>query len=406
MSKREKVEASAGLINLKAKDGALYKKALLCRTGKFDGMFGPITVTVELLKGLCEKYNRDHEKPQNENDYAPILKDHMRSVDLFCGRIMADLSVEPWTDPETEIVEEGLFGTLRVDVKDAQEKVDSGQYAQLSISFDEETLELFEVSFVAVEAARRSIVLAQKTGGRMELAKRLSSLAQKHQALAAMVQKGHEKRKVSLAKIAKDSKESSETLKSLSEGLKSTSLKLKQAQTKAAMLGFVKQGKMSPIEFKKLDFKALAALDGSALKFLTDSYESREVSPDLIQFGQGGDVDYTEMDASLTPAKMRAAIELQRAGKGSAPVVLSEEEKEEQKKKLAEKDPKEGGGSMDHEEFKKCLDEMDAHHKSLMEIHTKLCDMHKESEDMAEGDEKEKEEEKKQMSNEDGKEGE
>lgn len=405
-------EISVGSTNLS--DG-LLKKTLLCRTGQFSGMFGPVTVTSEMLSGLAEKYNKDRSNPQNENDYAPILKDHERKVDNVLGRLMADLYVEDWSNPENGEVELGLYGNLRIDDEEAKKNVESGKYAHVSISFDEETLELYEVSFVSVEAARRSIILSHKQGEEnmsknVEL--RLSTLAQKHHALAATIQAGRQKRKVALGKLT-GAKEGTETsFKAVETALKEMSQALKTAQVKAKMLGFVQAGKMTPAELKELDLVSLSALDAKTMGIVLSSYEKRPVSPDVVQFGQSGGKLQTK-DVTNKEA-MREAIELQRAGK-KANVSLSvvpdeDKEKEAGDKKLAadgmnkEGEHKEEHMGMDHEEFAKVLAQMEACHSQLKDLHAKLSEMHKASGELAEGEDKDEKEEKQHLAaDEDGK---
>ncbi|MDR3547945.1 MAG: hypothetical protein P4M11_06740, partial [Candidatus Pacebacteria bacterium] len=188
-----------GVVNLAMQDGSYFRKALLCHTGTFDGLYGPITVTEQLLTCLADRYNKQRAKPKNDFDFAPILKDHERKVDNVLGRLMADLVVEDWIDPETCGVGKGLYGTLRIDDPAAKLKVEQGLYSQLSITFDEESFETFETSFVAVEAARGSQALSHDNGGNetmsIELQQKLTKLEKKHsgfkkkQSLAAKVRK-------------------------------------------------------------------------------------------------------------------------------------------------------------------------------------------------------------------------
>ena len=395
-------EISSGAVQLA--DG-LVKKTLLCRTGQFNGMFGPVTVSEKTLKGIAERYNADRASVQNENDYAPILKDHERKVDNVLGRVMAGLYTESWTNPENGEVELGLYGDLRIDDPEAKKNVELGKYAHVSISFDEETFELFEVSFVAVEAAKRSIVLSQ--GGTMNLESRLSTLAQKHKALAATVKTAHENRKVSLAKIAETTKKSGAELKELSKKMQEISLGLKTSQVKAAMLGFVKQGKMTPVELKETDLKAMAALSADVLKIVLSSYEKRSISPDVIQFGKSGEgpvkTDITNKEA------MREAMELQRSGKKATALADAPEHKPEENpdKKLAKPEgEEEDSKEIDMEEMKKHLDALEAAHAHLLECHSKLEAMHGDTEKLAEGEKEQEKEEEKHLSEEDSKEGE
>lgn len=309
-------EAAAGVINLAQADGALFKRALLCRTGIFDGMYGQAIVTQQLLEGIANRYNKERAKPQNENDYAPILKEHIRDADLIKGRVMANMSVEELEDPGTGDKVFGLFADLRIDDEDAKAKVEKGQYAHLSISFDEDTFEFYEVSFVAVEAARRSMVLSQqeKEKTTMDFKAKFNSLSQKKKALVAALGQQRLARKAALKKLS-DEKAALETeAQALGAKAQELGVTMKSYQTKAQFAAFIRAGKMNPAELKEMDFKALAQMPEVALKALLSSYEKREVSTDVRQYGQTG--EGVKGDEKLsTPEQVREAIKLQKSGK-------------------------------------------------------------------------------------------
>lgn len=400
-------EASAGAVNLKSKEGSVVKKALLCREGTFDGMFGSVTVTKEMLEHMASNYNEQRKVVQNENDYAPILLDHTRMVDLVKGRLLAGLEVAPWMNPETGVEITGLYGDLRIDDEDAQQKVDKGLYAHLSISFDEESLEIFEVSFVAVEAARRSIVL--KKGETMELSKKLATLSQKHKALAAHVAEARKKRKATLAKLVAAKADLETQIKELTKQANAVALTVKVGQVKGKFAAFVKGGKMNPVELKEMDFKALAALPDAALAIVLKSYEARSVSTDVFQYGQDGRNEIK--DAAMSPEKMRAAIKLQREGKGAALAFPEDADRDKDKQQdkdkqdMAEGDPAKADGDKDKEkeaksyamsedDYKHCMEEMSGMSSKLGALIEKIKGLGAEADEMAAGDDKDEEKEK------------
>ncbi len=309
----KKAPAGLGIIALAANGESLHKKSLLCRTGSFDGLYGPVEVTKEKLEAIASKYNTQRAKPQNENDYAPILTDHIREVDRIKGRILAGLCVEQWTDPETGNTEWGLFGDLRVDKPEAKEKVESGEYAQLSISFDEDTFELYEVSFVAVEAARRSIVLSKKQvpenqGVKMELQQKVNSLMAKQKKIASSLAARGSSMKALSQNIEKQRTE----ISALSSKAQDLLLGFKKASLSAQLSHLVRLGKMTPAEKKAIDVGVLAALPEAAQKIALSAYQGRKPSSDLGQRGQVG-ADAPKVKA-LSASDMRKAIEAQKKG--------------------------------------------------------------------------------------------
>jgi hypothetical protein len=395
MSKaRTVVPAGYGLISLANKDGSLYKKSLLCRTGLFEGMYGSVDVNAEMLQRIADRYNGQRAHPQNENDYAPILTDHIREVDRIKGRVMADLSVEDWVNPETGEVLQGLYGTLRVDNEDAKKKVDDGMYAHLSITFDDEQdYELFEVSFVAVEAARGSIVL--KKGETMGVKNGLAALSQRHKALAAAMSESRTKRKTVLAKLIKSKTELLKEAESLATQAKGISLTVKAGQLKTQFADFIKAGKMNPAEMKELDFTELAAMSEKQLKIVLSGYDKRAVSTDVFQYGQEGEA--AQADAvKMTPEKMREAISLQKSGK-KAPSLAEGEgaATPPAPKKEGEQSESAKAYSMAEEEWKKCMEDISGIHTKLSEVVEKIKGMGADVESLASDDEKEKESQEK-----------
>lgn len=366
----------------------LVKRALFCRTGLFDGMYGEVEVTPDLLKGIAERYNETKANKQNDNDYAPILTDHIREVDRIKGRALAGMTVEPWVDPETGKEEVGLYGDLRIDDDDAKAKVEKGQYAHLSISFDEETFEFFEISFVAVEAARGSMVLSKiSEGGKMDLSKKLATLSQKHEALARDVKLARTRRSQSLARIVAKKNEILKDLTQLQAKQEAAMLSAKAGQLKGRFHEFVRGGKMNPAELSKLDFKGLASLNKQSLDIVLAAYENREVSTDVHQYGQAGQ---KVVAAELTPKAMMEAVALQKAGKGKG-VSLSavvDEVTSDSKKKLEGDEDMKHSVAMGKEDWEKALAEMDETHAKMGECMDKIKSLGEEADKISDEDKK------------------
>lgn len=310
-----------GVINLSEKDGALYKRTLICHTGIFDAMLGPIEITKEKLDRTAKRYNKQHVSVQNDADYAPVLVDHVRQADLIKGRVMPDLTVDKWTDLEDGTEGWGLYGTLRIDDEDAKNKVEgtngeSKKYAQVSMSFDDEaTYELFEVSFVAVEAARRAIVLSNG-GKNMDLAQQLAALQKKHSTLASRIKAGKAVRGAASLAATENLAVAETEATSLGQKIFDLVTKIKTSALSSQLKNFIREGKLNKAEFDKLNVTELATLPAAALKAVLSSYEARPVSADVIQHGQTGAKPMSV--ASLSAEETRAMLKAQKAGKGKA----------------------------------------------------------------------------------------
>lgn len=333
-----KLAIPQGKINLAGKDGSLFKRTLLCREGVWDGAYGQCHVTPQMLEMLADRYNKQRANPLNENDYAPILKNHNRDVDGVLGRIVTPLTVEDFADPETGVVGQGLFGPVRVDDPIAKANVESGKYAQGSLNFDETGLtEIFEWSFVAVEAARRSQVLEQgDTRMSVELQKQLDAANQKHQALAKKLASQKLTRKESMLAMGTVLSMSLTSISSFESTVKDVSLQMRQVALTSQLRSYVREGKMTKAEFDGVKVKELAALEPVAAKMVLAAYENRKPSSDIIQHGQIGAKQVNL--SNVPPSEMRLMMEAQRTGKAYTPTALAagdEESDEEKAKKVA-----------------------------------------------------------------------
>lgn len=328
MLKRE-LSVKGSKINLSSKEGSLLKKTLLCRTGDFYGSNGEVYVSDELLHKLSDHYNKQRENPQNENDYAPILLDHSRLVENVKGRLLNGLYVDAWTNPETGEEHQGLYGDLRIDDEDAIKKVESGKYSQVSLSFDEDSGEIFEVSFVAVEAARRSQVLS-KGEKRMNFEKKFKTLSARHNDVLTGIKTLSKSKKETCLSMKSSIDEAQGKIKELSAGIEKSVSILKVSELKSKLKGFIRAGKMTNAEFKDLKINELAMSSEVAKSALLSAFEKRPVTSDAFQYGQKNaePMKLTELSAKDT----RELIKAQKEGKK----LSSFEQKQEDKKEKEE----------------------------------------------------------------------
>lgn len=370
------------------------RETMICRSGFFQGMHGEVQVSKSDLDSMVAKYKEVRGEPQNEFDYAPLLKDHIRATDNVLGRLLVEgLEVRPWKKLKG-IQEFGLFGVLRIDDEDALQKVNDGLYANVSVTFDEE-FEIIEVSFVAVEAARGSIVLSKGEKKMKKNQKKLAKPASKQTALSLAVTNARTVRAQSLAALSTNVKSLSAQLTELNAQSQSIQLAMKVGQTKNRFVDFIKQGKMNPAEMMKLDIASLSMLPETALSAVLQSYDSRTPSADIYQFGQAASDKNIVTD--MSPAKMREAIALQKSGKKTKS--LSAEEVPAEKKELSDSEKADmekmmKSYAMGEDEFKKCLSDMEEISKKVGEIMSKFSAMNTDVEKMSADDEKAKEDEK------------
>lgn len=376
------------------KAGSVVRRVLACYTGVFEGMYGEVAVTEEILQGLADRYNLEKANPPNENAYAPILTDHVREVDRIKGRLLSGLTVEPWLNPSSNEQAMGLYGWMRIDDAEAIQKVDQGSYAHVSISFDEESFELFEISFVAVEAARGAMVLSKKNslGGKMELSKKYASLSQKHKALAAEMKAARTRRALGFKKIQAKKEEVIKDITALKTRIEAVSLKLKTSQLSSQLKSFVRQGKMNPAELSTLDVAKLATIPGDALTHVLAAYEARPVSTDVFQYGQTGSALGLTGEPK-TKAEMAEAIKLQRAGKtvSLAGERVSEGAPVDEVKPKLEGEEPEKKKPIDASDLKDTLAEMDDLHCKMGEAMDKMKSLGEETEKIEDGDKKDEE---------------
>ena len=319
---------SVGIINLTGHQkvqlqegqaqGALFKRALILFEGTFHGQFGEVKITPDFLGVMQERFNREFANPKNMFDYPPLLVDHDRKADLIKGRLVGPMSLEPWEDPRDGVTKMSLWSDVRVDDEEAQGKVIKGQYAHLSLSFDDDInnlAEVFELSFVAVEAARGAQALQKGEKMSVELQKNLDSAKSKITALKAKAKTRRTVLLAACASLSQNLEAMTADHKKGTEGLKATVTSLKMTVVTSQLKACVKEGRLSKADFDKLDVTKIAEMEPSAQTVILSSYQTRPISTDLIQHGMSGAKPLSEKGIQLTDGQMAKAIKLQREGK-------------------------------------------------------------------------------------------
>jgi len=324
LSKSEVVKLQDG-----GPDGALFKRSLLVFEGEFIGMFGPVKVSPELLEIMAIRFNREFENPKNVHDFPPLLVDHDSRADLIKGRLLPPLVVEDWINPRTNEPVKAMFGDIRVDDTDAKEKVINGKYSHVSISFDDDVNnlgEIFELSFVAVEAARGAQVLKQGENSMDDIAKLTKKLGESSLSLSTLKARTGEKRVVRLAayqSLSQNLEQCSKDAKEIVDELGKTFESLKQNAVKSQLKKYVKEGRLSKAEFDKIDLDNVSKMSKDSQKIYLTSFANRPVSQDLFQHGMNGAQPLDAKGMKLSGAELRKAMKAQKAGEDFTPSKVS-----------------------------------------------------------------------------------
>lgn len=333
---------SVGIINLAGHQkvqlqegqaqGALFKRALILFEGTFHGQFGEVKITPDFLGVMQERFNREFANPKNMFDYPPILVDHDRKADLIKGRLVGPIDMELWEDPRDGVTKMALWSDVRVDDEDAQGKVIKGQYAHLSLSFDDDInnlAEIFELSFVAVEAARGAQALQKGEEMSVDLQKNLDSAKSKITVLKAKAKTRRTVLLAACASLSQNLEAMTADHKKGTEGLKDMVTNLKMTVVTSQLKACVKEGRLSKADFDKLDVGKISEMEPSAQSVILSSYQTRPISTDLIQHGMSGAKPLSEKGIQLTDGQMKKAIALQRQGKTFAADDMPEQPRNE-----------------------------------------------------------------------------
>jgi len=320
-------------------NGHLYKKAILCRTGVWNG---DVKVDEALLNLIVKYNNKAYSSVINENSYPPVQIEHNTDAKETLGRIdigKMPLALEPASNYNKGWEGQVLVAMLRIFDEDAKKNVGTGKFNHLSVQFDDETGELYEVSFVAVEAARGSQLLKHKEKKEGKMKKKQLSLARKKVKALAVRQNSLVKNKVALSiALGLTLQKVSKSKTALSKKNAEIRLTLKKENVKSVFSSLVREGKVTKAEFDKMDFEVFAGLETKAFGLVLNGYSSREVSSDMFQIG---DTTADSKNVELSDAQYKQALEAQLEGKEfeiqtvSLKSKLSDEEIAA-KKKLAE----------------------------------------------------------------------
>lgn len=335
LSKRSKISLQEG-----GPEGSLFKRSLIVYEGEFMGMFGPVKITRDMLQVMVERFNREYANPKNEHDYPPLTVDHNASADNTLGRLVPELVMEEWVNPRNNEKAMAVFADIRVDDEEAKEKVIKGKYSQLSISFDDdmENLgEIFEISFVGVEAARGAQVLNKgevNMDKLVELQKKLDAAKLKFSALLSRSNENRTVRLASYKSLSKNLEEVSEGTKKAVVDLSETIKSLKTNVIKSQLQSYVREGRLGKAEFDKIDVDQIVKMNSESQKVYFSAFKNRPVSPDLFQHGMNGAKPVGEDGVKVTGAALRKAIKDQKAGKVGQPLANGDDDKEEDKEEM------------------------------------------------------------------------
>lgn len=147
------------------------RKALICYEGQFESLDGPVIVDKQSLELIAANYNgKVARATAKENGVikdkylAPLQLDHKETASETIGRVMGNLTVEPYTTLEGKEVY-GLYGDVKISGADNIEKVEDGRWSNLSIGADFDKGVLSELTVTPFPAAAEASLLSTKTKG-------------------------------------------------------------------------------------------------------------------------------------------------------------------------------------------------------------------------------------------------
>lgn len=241
------------------------------------------------IQTLAAEYGGLEKMPMGA--YSPILDQHSQeSNDGIRGRLTSLLRFERRDVPGVGKDVACAVADITFLGNDTVKRVNDGRIYHLSIGINEDTDTLGEVSTVIEPAAPGAMLLSGKKGGMKTLAKGGSSMSIKLKRLKAHVDR--------MAKLTAIESE----LKTM--GAKADEAKKLVSITREKVLTGDKEGrvthrlqklmgafKMTPVEFKALNVKKLAAMSEEALDAVFAGYEAR---PELESEKQRGSTDAIE----------------------------------------------------------------------------------------------------------------
>lgn len=318
------LNAGQALADNKVDSDKFVRMAILCRTGKWIGLHGEIEVTKEMLELVANYNNTAYSSVVNMHSYPPIQIEHERDARETQGRIdLSQAKLEVVEAKKYNPIWDGyvLVGPLRIDDEEGQKNVESGKFSKLSLSFDDEIGEIYETSFVAVEAARGSQILKKGDGSMPE---ELEKIKGQVTSLSAQVTQMKSKNSGAALALMNLKGGIDKRVTSLSSSIEKVVLLTQKAQVQSEFKALIRQGKITKAEYDKLDFKEFAALPKVALSALVSSYKNRTPSIDVNQYGTVAGVKASKVE--LSQEEYNKALAAQQKGETYKPVTLAAED--------------------------------------------------------------------------------
>jgi len=145
---------------------SIEKDALICYTGTFQSMDGPVEVKVENLQLIADNYNAILDKasmaaggPAPLKFCAPVQLDHETKATHTIGRVTGRLEVRPVEIEGAQVM--GLFGRATIMGAENVAKVKDGRWIHLSIGADFTEGKLNELTVTPFPAAPNASMLSK-----------------------------------------------------------------------------------------------------------------------------------------------------------------------------------------------------------------------------------------------------
>lgn len=251
------------------------------------------------ISALAEQYGGIEKMPQGA--FPPILDSHdddsnNRVVGRFTGLLKFEIRDVPKVGKNVPCATADLtfLGA------DTVARIHDGRIYHLSIGIDEDTDTLGEVSTVVEPAAPGAMLLKQKGSEHRTRLKQGDKKMPKAAQLKLM--KASAKRLATLGQM-------SEGLSKLTKDLKGSKATIqmtrKEGDVTHRLMGLMKEGKLTPAEYKKMSVKKLAALPSEALDTVVESYQAREPQINPIQRGSTDAVDFAELSKGMKKKQIK-----------------------------------------------------------------------------------------------------
>lgn len=300
----------------------------------------------KLIGDLAEQYGGIEKMPIGA--YPPILDQHEGdSSNRVLGRLASKLRFEVRDVPKVGKNVPCAVADIVWLGSDAVKKVQDGRIYHLSIGIDETTDTLGETSAVIEPAAPGAMLLNKK-----------KSVIKEKQGASKMSKKRLEAHKSRLKQLGAIKKSLTEMSQKLVKSSEKVELQKKEVGVVSRLSACMKAGKITPAEFKKIQFKKLAALPEESLNTVIETYEALEPKVLIGQRGTSSAIEFSSMAKSLEKKQFKSLkseikADFKRLGKKLAsdedetemevPEFPSKEENEEKKmafEDVAEKDSK------------------------------------------------------------------